>query len=270
MTQNNCEGGEQITDGVGMAAYTMDSHNCERLVVNGMVKNEGDVQKGGFGPYPVAYRALIPKANECSNLFVPVCLSASHIAYGSIRMEPVFMVLAESSAAAACIAIDNHQTVQQVNVKQLQQLLAQNPLMNGSTPEILVDDNDALHVTITGAHQQQTTGGYGPTWLQLPVAVQSATVAYTPDILTPGNYTIYVYVPMTERAATTLHYTINNDKGTKITIRTPTQTEGQTSGEWITLGTHKLPKGNKTTVTLISKDSDGVVVADAVLFVPDN
>ncbi|QEC66756.1 FAD-dependent oxidoreductase [Panacibacter ginsenosidivorans] len=269
MTQNNCEGREQITDAAGMAAYTMDSHNCERLVVNGMVKNEGDVQVGGFGPYPVAYRALVPKANECTNLYVPVCLSASHIAYGSIRMEPVFMVLAESSAAAACMAIDNHQTVQQVNVKQLQQLLVQNPLMNGSTPEILVDDNDSLHVTITGAHQKQTTGGYGPTWLQLPVSAQPATVAYTPGILTPGNYTIYVYVPMVAHAATTLHYTINNGTAKNVDIPTPTQAEGQTSGEWITLGTYKLPKGNTTTVTLTSKDVDGVVVADAVLFVPE-
>jgi hypothetical protein len=71
-----------------------------------MVKNEGNVEKGGFGPYPVSYRALIPKAAECNNLYVPVCLSASHIAYGSIRMEPVFMVLAQSCAAAACMAVD--------------------------------------------------------------------------------------------------------------------------------------------------------------------
>lgn len=74
MTQANCESRAAVTDGVGMAAYTMDSHNCERLVVNGMVKNEGDVQKGGFGPYPVSYRSLIPKATECNNLYVPVCL----------------------------------------------------------------------------------------------------------------------------------------------------------------------------------------------------
>lgn len=101
MTQHNCEGEQTVSDGVGMAAYTMDSHNCERLVVEGMVKNEGDVQKGGFGPYPVAYRSLTPLATECTNLLVPVCLSASHIAYGSIRMEPVFMVLGQSSAIAA-------------------------------------------------------------------------------------------------------------------------------------------------------------------------
>jgi hypothetical protein len=119
MTQANCEGKEVVQDGVGMAAYTMDSHNCQRLVVNGMVKNEGDVQIGGFGPYPIAYRSIIPKTAECKNLFVPVCLSATHIAYGSIRMEPVFMVLGQSAAVAAAMAIDNKQAVQDVNCKPL-------------------------------------------------------------------------------------------------------------------------------------------------------
>ena len=188
--------------------------------------------------------------------------------YGSIRMEPVFMVLAESSAAAACMAIDNNQTVQQVNVKQLQLLLAQNPLMDGSTPEILVDDNDSMHVKIKGVHQKQTNGGYGPTWLQLPVEKLPATIAYTPDIQTTGNYTIYVYVPDADHAATTLHYIVNNGTAKNVDVPTPTQAEGQTSGEWISLGTYMLPKGNKTTVTITSKGSDGVVAADAVLFVP--
>src|SRR5687767_14469821 len=162
MTQANCEGKEVVKDGVGLAAYTMDSHNCQRLVVNGMVKNEGNVEVGGFGPYPVSYRSLIPKATDCNNLYVPVCLSASHIAYGSIRMEPVFMVLAQSSAAAACMAIDNHKTAQEVDVPQLQTILAKNPLMDGSTPELLVDDSDSLHTTMSGHWIKQRVNGYGP------------------------------------------------------------------------------------------------------------
>jgi FAD dependent oxidoreductase len=123
MTQHNCEGREKVEDGIGLAAYTMDSHNIQRVVVNGMVKNEGDVQEGGFGPYPVAYRSIVPKKEECSNLLVPVCLSASHIAYGSIRMEPVFMVLGQSAAVAACMAIDSKKAVQDIDVKNLQMIL---------------------------------------------------------------------------------------------------------------------------------------------------
>ena len=127
MTQHNCEGREVVKDGIGLAAYTMDSHNCQRLVVNGMVKNEGDVQVGGFGPYPVSYRAIVPLQKECVNLLVPVCLSATHIAYGSIRMEPVFMVLAQSAAVAASMAIDKKSSIQDIDVKKLQKMLEQNP-----------------------------------------------------------------------------------------------------------------------------------------------
>jgi hypothetical protein len=107
----------------------MDSHNCQRVVVNGMVKNEGDVQVGGFPPYPIAYRSITPKRTECTNLLVPVCLSASHIAYGSIRMEPVFMVLGQSAAMAAAISIGDHCKVQEIDVLALQKRLKEDPLL---------------------------------------------------------------------------------------------------------------------------------------------
>src|SRR5262249_54160401 len=109
---------------VGLAAYTMDSHNEQRYVdAKGQVRNEGDVQVGGFAPYPISYRALVPKAKECSNLLAPVCLSASHIAFGSIRLEPVFMVLGQSSATAACQAIDEGVAVQQIAYPKLRERL---------------------------------------------------------------------------------------------------------------------------------------------------
>jgi hypothetical protein len=132
MTEHNCRGEKQIADGIGMAAYTMDSHNCQRIVENGMVKNEGNVEVGGFPPYPVSYRSLTPKPNECTNLLVPVCLSASHIAYGSIRMEPVFMVLAQSAAMAASMAIDAKVPVQKIDVSKLQQWLQDDPYLEKS------------------------------------------------------------------------------------------------------------------------------------------
>ena len=136
MTQKNCQGVETVTDGIGLAAYGMDSHNCQRIVTNGMVKNEGDVQVHGFPPYPIAYRSLTPKREECVNLLVPVCVSSTHIAFGSIRMEPVFMVLGQSAAVASSLAIDGNTSVQEVDVAQLQQLLKENPCLDGSTLEI--------------------------------------------------------------------------------------------------------------------------------------
>src|SRR3546814_15778744 len=71
-----------------------------------MVKNEGNVEVGGFDPYSISYRCITPKRTECTNLLVPVCLSTSHIAFGSVRMEPAFMILGESAAVAAVHAID--------------------------------------------------------------------------------------------------------------------------------------------------------------------
>lgn len=122
MTQHNCQGKVVAEDPVSLAAYTMDSHNIQRYVdENGYVRNEGDVQVGGFPPYPISYRAIVPKKKECSNLFVPFCLSASHIAFGSIRMEPVFMILGESSAIAAVMSIENKTNIQDLPYEQFHQ-----------------------------------------------------------------------------------------------------------------------------------------------------
>ncbi len=127
MTQRNCEGFEVAEDPVGMAAYGMDSHHVQRYVdANGYVQNEGNVEAHGFPPYPISYRSIIPKKEECSNLLVPICVSATHIAFGSIRMEPVFMVLGQSVAVAACMAIDENIVVQDVEYEKLKNLLLEN------------------------------------------------------------------------------------------------------------------------------------------------
>ena len=115
MTEKNCRRVEVVPDSVGLAAYNMDSHNCQRLVRNGRAENEGDVQVAPMSPYPISYRAIVPGAAQCENLLVPVCLAASHIAYGSIRMEPVFMILGQSAATAAALAIDEKVPVQRVD-----------------------------------------------------------------------------------------------------------------------------------------------------------
>ena len=119
MTEHNCRGEIKAEDAVGLAAYTMDSHNCRRISINGHVENEGDVQVGGFPPYPISYRAIIPKAGEVENLAVPVCLSATHIAYGSVRMEPVFMILGQSAATAAAFAMDSRKPMQEIEYSML-------------------------------------------------------------------------------------------------------------------------------------------------------
>lgn len=126
MNQKNCEKLEIVDDAVGLGAYGMDSHHIQRYVdANGHVKNEGNVEAGVSSPFPVSYRSIVPKKSEVQNLFVPVCLSASHIAFGSIRMEPVFMVLGQSSAIAASLAIDKKINAQAIEYKILKPLLLQ-------------------------------------------------------------------------------------------------------------------------------------------------
>jgi hypothetical protein len=214
MTQSNCQGEVTVADGIGLAAYTMDSHNCERVIVNGMVKNEGDVQIGGFGPYPISYRSITPKESECKNLFVPVCLSASHIAYGSIRMEPVFMVLAQSAAVAACMAIDDKKTVQAIDINALQNFLRQNPLVNGSPPEILIDNADSGQVKITGAWKKTEAGGYLKSFLTAPASKENK-VVFAPTLLKTGKYTIYAYIPNVDNPSPQIGFDIFDARQTK-------------------------------------------------------
>ena len=122
MTEHNCWGTAVAPRAVAMGAYQMDSHHVRRYVgADGFVHNEGDVEvkfdaKTGkrFKPYPIDYGAVLPKRVECSNLIVPVCLSASHIAFGSIRMEPVFFALGQVAGTAGSIAAAKGVAVQDV------------------------------------------------------------------------------------------------------------------------------------------------------------
>ncbi|MEY4687870.1 MAG: hypothetical protein RIR76_1893 [Verrucomicrobiota bacterium] len=124
MRQQVCEGTESVADPVGCGSYTMDSHNVRRYIdEHGYVRNEGTLGMPVKTPYGISFRALTPKRNECTNLLVPVCISASHVVYGSMRMEPVFMVLGQSAATAAVQAIATRSAVQDISYPDLRAAL---------------------------------------------------------------------------------------------------------------------------------------------------
>jgi hypothetical protein len=124
MTELEIMGRRPVARPVGMGSYVMDSHNVQRYIKpDGYVQNEGDIGVKPPQPYQIDYGALIPRKGSIRNLLVPVCLSSSHIAYGSIRMEPVFMILGQSAALAAIQAMDNGQPVQDIDYAVLQQTL---------------------------------------------------------------------------------------------------------------------------------------------------
>lgn len=125
MTEHDTFGEREITDPVGMGSYHLDSHNVQRYIKpDGYVQNEGDIGVAPKkGPYRISYGSLVPKKQECSNLLVPVCISSSHIAFGSIRMEPVFMILGQSAALAASLAIDKGVAIQDLDYTLLKKAL---------------------------------------------------------------------------------------------------------------------------------------------------
>jgi len=123
MTEHELLKRRPTPESVGMGSYTIDSHHVQRYVTpEGYVQNEGDIGVP-LKPYQIAYGSLTPKAEECENLLVPVCVSSSHVAYGSIRMEPVFMILGQSAATAAVLAVDGAKAVQEVDYAALRERL---------------------------------------------------------------------------------------------------------------------------------------------------
>lgn len=273
MTQGNCEGRTTVDDAIGLAAYTMDSHNTQRLVINGMVKNEGDIQVGGFGPYPIAYRSVTPKQGDCTNLLVPVCLSASHIAYGSIRMEPVFMVLGQSAAVAACQAIDENVPVQQVNVNKLQHELLVNPFADHRAPDILVDNDDGVSVIRFGHWLKEINqrGCYaGSVLINDPNNMDDSYVRFQPAISHERLYDLYVYISKVPGITRQMQVNIFDGKQTHtVDIEMKNvEIKGQTTSEWVSLGSFRLPQGKHAYIDITNRGATGMVMADAVLFVP--
>jgi hypothetical protein len=124
MTENELLKRRPTPDSVGMGSYTIDSHNVQRYITpDGFVQNEGDIGQPTKEPYQIAYGALVPKKGQADNLLVPVCVSASHIAFGSLRMEPVFMILGQSAATAAALALERGTAVQALPYSLLRQRL---------------------------------------------------------------------------------------------------------------------------------------------------
>ena len=273
-TQADCEGRTTAEDGIGMAAYQMDSHNCQRIVIkkNGklMVKNEGNVEIGGGLPYPIAYRSITPKREQCTNLLVPVCLSASHIAYGSIRMEPVFMVLGQSAAVAVALAVEQGGVdVQKVDSRDINAVIEADPYMNGSEPDILIDDCDE-GVVAGEQWVAKGRGGYGLSFYELnPTETPQGVTFNVKAMPASGEWAVYSYQSLNKNLTSSTSYEIVAGRKSYQTTfqRDDLKVLGQTSGDWAHLGTYKFKKGKPVSVTISNATADAPMRADAILFV---
>jgi hypothetical protein len=270
MTERDCRRTVQAADPVGMASYTMDSHNCQRVVVNGLVKNEGDVQIGVPGPYPISYRSIVPNASQCTNLAVPVCLSASHIAYGSIRMEPVFMILAQSAVTAAILATDAGISLQALNYSTLAaRLRADGQILQWPLPvpgEVILDNAASSGVTRNGTWLRSTSvsGFHGPDYEHDNNTAKGVNrLRFTPTLPAAGTYTVYLRWTAHANRAGNVPVDVVHTGGT--TTRTIDQRVS--GGQWVSLGSFGFAAGNAGSVLLRTEGTNGYVVADAVRFV---
>ena len=273
-TQADCESRSVVDDGVGMAAYNMDSHNCQRVVIHkdgrAMVKNEGNVEVWGGHTYPISYRSITPKREECDNLLVPVCLSASHIAYGSIRMEPVFMLLGQSAAKAACLAIDNNIKVQQVDVAAIQRMYEEDPLLDGSTPDIILDDVDVITDGDSAWKRVVAANGYGRSYYVLKPSSKVERLRYNLKVKDSGQYRLYTYHIRRNASSRKMYLDVVSGGERKEVVVDSDNVKilGQTSGMWVEIGNYELKAGQENYVEFSNKgDVSGEVVADAILAV---
>ena len=281
MTEKNCRRQEIVPDSVGMGAYNMDSHHVQRYVTaDGHVRNEGDVQVGSR-PYPISYRSIRPKATECTNLLVPVCLSSSHIAFGSIRMEPVFMVLGQSAATAAALAIDAGADVQAVDYAKLQEKLATDgQVLDFESPPsvppaawtkeklggIVVDDADAE--TVGFDHRSTSSKAFVLSGYRHDgdTAKGQQTARFTPKISKAGRYEVLIAYPANPNRAKKVPVVVRHADGeTKFTIdqtRRPAL-----HGLLHSLGVFRFDAGRGGHVEISNAGTNGYVTIDAVQWV---
>lgn len=282
MSERNCRRQEVVGDSVGMGAYNMDSHHVQRYVTKeGRVRNEGDVQIGSR-PYPISYRSIYPKPEQCRNLLVPVCLSSSHIAYGSIRMEPVFMVLGQSAATAAALAIEMNCDVAQVPYEALKQrLLRDKQVLDFESPEapaaasftkeqaggIVVDDEEAQREGFD-AQGHTTAGFFGIGYRHDGDAgkgMQRAT--FTPDLPKAGRYQVALSYGALANRAQEVEVTVRHAGGSS-SYRINQQEKPAGKFNLRVLGSFEFKAGRAGSVEISNGQTKGHVIIDAVQFLP--
>ncbi|TWU57737.1 FAD-dependent oxidoreductase [Rubripirellula reticaptiva] len=275
MTEHDCLDRVDTPSSVGMGSYTLDSHNVQRYVTpDGHVQNEGDIGVKTPRPYEIAYGSIVPKKSQCENLLVPVCVSSSHIAFGSIRMEPVFMVLGQSAATAACLSIDQAKAIQDLDYDSLQtqlvedgQVLKLDSVYRNNSKKIdgtVIDDTSAVFTgdwNLSDVNSPFVDSGYHHNQDDRDTA-KSAT--FKAD-LKPGRYEVRLSYPPNNNRASNVPVTVTHLGGT--TKSTVNQREKPPiKGLFHKLGIYDF--GDSGLVRIETDHADGYVVVDAVQFLP--
>ena len=275
MTEHDCLDRRETPQSIGMGSYTLDSHNVQRYIKpDGKVQNEGDIGIRAPRPYEISYGSVTPKKEECQNLLVPVCVSSSHIAFGSIRMEPVFMILGQSAATAACLSLDEELAVQDLPYEQLQKrLLADKQVLEYQStyevdsrklPGVVVDDRQAKFEgkwATSTANQKYVDGGYSHNGADNSGAFRATFAAE----LKPGKYEVRLSYPPNSNRASNVRVIVRGREGA--TEKTVNQRrKPDIDGLFVSLG--EFTFGSRGEVVVETKNADGHVIVDAVQWLP--
>jgi hypothetical protein len=281
MTENELVKRRPTPESIGMGSYTIDSHNVQRYITpQGYVQNEGDIGVGTGGPYEIALGSLQPKREQCENLLVPVCVSSSHIAFGSIRMEPVFMILGQSAATVAAMAIKENIAVQDVKYEPLrEQLLKDGQVLEyksvggggggggGVSAEslggIVVDDYEAI---LAGEWTRGSAQGkwVGSGYMHDGAAGDSKfTAKFAAKLPKAGKYEVRLAYSAYNNRATNVPVVVQHAGGEKV-ITINQQKAPAIDGMFVSLGEFEFAKEGPAAVTVSNKDADGHVIIDAV------
>jgi hypothetical protein len=279
MTENELLKKRPTPDPVGMGSYTIDSHNVHRYITpEGYVQNEGDIGVSTRGPYQIAYGSLVPKRGQAVNLLVPVCVSSSHIAFGSIRMEPVFMILGQSAATAAAMAIDAGIAVQDVSYPKLRERLrADGQVLESTEPAprfaVTIDPRKLEGVVVDDAAAKLTGN-----WSESTSVRPWVGAGYRHDGHTADGKSIARFetrLPRAGRYEVRLAYTPNDNRASKIpvtvqhrsgekTISVNQKLKPPVDDLFVSLGEFDFDADQLAAVVVSNKGADGHVIIDAV------
>lgn len=283
VTEQDCRRVRLVTDAVGIGSYNMDSHNVRRFVTaEGFAQNEGDVQVSPGGPYLISYRAIVPAKSDVANLTVPVCLSSTHIAYGSIRMEPVFMILGQSAATANVLSLNADCALQDLAPAELRsQLLkdgqvlelpknigAKRPaVLKSSLKGTVLDDEDAQLVGVWSSGS--TVSPYvGTAYLHdgdEGKGTKSAMFRVT--VTKGGRYDVRLgYTPNPNRA-TNVPVQVKHVGGTA-DILVNQQTVPPIDKLFVSLGVFEFHADHPAEITISTAGTNGHVIVDALQLLP--
>ena len=265
---------------IGMGSYNMDSHNVQRYVdEQGYVRNEGDIQVNPGGPYPIDYGAIIPQRAECQNLFVVCAVSTSHIAYGSVRMEPVFMILGQSAATAAALAIQHDIAIQDVEYASLAKRLMADGQVLEYTTQKKPSKNSLSATDIIGTVVDDQSAQFHGSWVRSTSIGPYIEYGYRHDAnsmkgqnsirfsttLKPGPYEVRLAYTNNVNRASNVPVVLYHANGKEIRHINQKATP-PIDNLFVSLGTYDFEESGVVEIT--NTATDGYVVADAVVFIP--